>query len=94
LEEEAVTDQGRVMISAMLGATVGGLLGYLYLTESGRRVLDSLEPRLDDFMREFQRAQRTAEKARDTVGESWRSLTSLAGEAGRTWDERRSSSTH
>ena len=72
-------DRTKVLAATVLGALAGRLWGYLYLTASGRRVRDELEPRIDDFVREIRRAKRTAEKARASADESWHTLNELAG---------------
>jgi hypothetical protein len=72
-----VDDRTKVLAATVLGALAGGLWGYLYLTASGRRVRDELEPRIDDFVREIRRAKRTAEKARAAADESWHTLNEL-----------------
>ena len=36
-----------------MGAVAGGICGWLYLTEPGRRMRSQIEPKLDDFMREL-----------------------------------------
>src|SRR5688500_19779827 len=73
-----VTDSNRVAFASALGAVVGGLWGYLYLTESGRRFRMQLEPRIDDFLNEMHRMQGTVHKAREAAGESWASLQDIA----------------
>lgn len=75
------------------GAVVGGAVGYLYLTEAGRRVRSQLEPRLDEAMREMGRLRQTIGKAQSVAAEGWRSLNQLAGgEAHREWGTPRQSS--
>jgi hypothetical protein len=76
-----VDERSRVLIATCLGAVVGGVWGWLYMTEGGRRVRDQIEPRLDDFLNEITRMRGTVEKARTAANEGWRSLTDLAGGA-------------
>jgi hypothetical protein len=78
-----VDERSRVVMAALLGAVVGGLWGWLYMTESGRRVRDQIEPKLDDFMNELTRMRGTVEKARTAANEGWRSLNEVAGGQGR-----------
>jgi hypothetical protein len=82
------------MVMAMAGgAVVGGVIGYLYLTEGGRRVRSQLEPRLDEAMREIGRLRQTIGKAQSVAAEGWRSLNQLAGGEGpREWGTPRQSS--
>jgi hypothetical protein len=84
-EEAHVDDRSRVLIATLAGAVAGGVWGWLYMTESGRRVRDQIEPRLDDFMAELTRMRGTVEKARSAANEGWRSLGDIAGggESGR-----------
>jgi hypothetical protein len=74
-----VDDRSRVLMATLMGAVIGGVWGWLYLTEGGRRVRDQIEPRLDDFMKELARVRGTVEKARTAADEGWRSLTEIAG---------------
>ena len=72
-------DRSRVLAATVLGAVAGGALGYLYLTDSGRRLRSQIEPKLDDFMRELSSVRGTVEKARTAANEGWRSLNDIAG---------------
>lgn len=72
-------ERSRVLMSTLLGAIAGGLYGWLYLTESGRRVRDQIDPKLDDFMRELTRVRGTVDKARTAASEGWRSLGEVTG---------------
>lgn len=86
-------ERSRVLMAMMGGAVVGGLAGYLYFTESGRRVRSQLEPRLDEAMREIGRLRQTIGKAQSVAAEGWRSLNQLAGgEAQREWGGARQTS--
>jgi hypothetical protein len=76
-----VDERSRVLMATFLGAVVGGAWGWLYMTESGRRVRDQIEPRLDDFMHEVARVRGTVDKARSAANEGWRSLNEMAGGA-------------
>lgn len=75
-------DRSRVLTATVIGAIAGGVWGWLYLTEAGRRVRSQIEPKLDDFMRELQQARGTVEKARSAASEGWRSLNEMAGASG------------
>jgi hypothetical protein len=80
-KEADVDDRSRVLMATVIGAVAGGVWGWLYLTESGRRVRDQIEPRLDDFTTELTRMRGTVEKARTAANEGWRSLTDMTGGA-------------
>jgi hypothetical protein len=74
-----VDERSRVLMATCLGAVLGGVWGWLYLTEGGRRVRDQIEPKLDDVMRELTRVRGTVEKARNVANEGWRSLNDVTG---------------
>lgn len=78
-------DRSRVLMTTFLGAILGGVWGWLYLTESGRRVRDQIDPRLDDLVNEIARVRGTVEKARTAANEGWRSLSDIAGGAQGRW---------
>lgn len=79
LKEEHVDERSRVLMATFLGAVIGGVWGWLYLTEHGRRIRDQIEPKLDDFVGEISRVRGTVEKARTAANEGWRSLNDIAG---------------
>lgn len=72
-------ERSRVLMATLMGAAVGGVCGWLYMTENGRRVRDQIEPKLDDFMAELTRLRGTVEKATSAANEGWRSLNDVAG---------------
>jgi len=74
-----VDERSRVLMAALLGALAGGVWGWLYMTENGRRIRDQIEPKLDDFMNELTRMRGTVNKARSAASEGWRSLNDVAG---------------
>ena len=74
-------ERSRVLTATVLGAIAGGVWGWLYLTENGRRVRSQIEPKLDDFMRELSNVRGTVEKARSAANEGWRSLNEMANGA-------------
>ena len=78
-------ERSRVLMATFLGAVVGGVWGWLYMTESGRRIRDQIEPKLDDFMNEITRVRGTVEKARSAANEGWRSLGDITGGAQGRW---------
>jgi hypothetical protein len=77
-EEGIVNERSRVLMATCLGAVVGGVWGWLYLTEQGRRIRDQIEPKLDDFINEISRVRGTVDKARSAANEGWRSLNEMA----------------
>ena len=52
-------ERSRVLLATCMGAVIGGVWGWLYMTENGRRVRDQIEPKLDDVMRELTRVRGT-----------------------------------
>ena len=86
-----MTDANRVAWASALGAIVGGALGFLYLTESGRKFRLEIEPRIDDFLNEVNRMQGTVHKAREAAGESWASLQQIGNDVSRSDDPARQS---
>jgi len=80
-----VEERSRVLLTTMLGAIAGGLWGWLYMTEGGRRVRMQIEPKLDDFMRELAHVRGTVEKAKTAANEGWRSLNEITGGTQGRW---------
>ena len=78
-------ERSRVLAATVMGAVIGGVWGWLYMTENGRRVRDQIEPKLDDFVREIGRVRGTVEKARSAASEGWRSLNDVTGGAQGRW---------
>jgi hypothetical protein len=72
-----VDDRSRVLLSVCLGAIAGGLGGYLFLTEDGRRVRERLEPGMDDLLREMRHLKSAVEKARLAAQEGWAAIEDL-----------------
>lgn len=83
-KEADVDERSRVLMATVLGAVAGGVWGWLYMTENGRRVRDQIEPKLDDFMNELTRMRGTVDKARTAANEGWRSLNDVAGGGGQS----------
>jgi hypothetical protein len=84
-KEADVDERSRVLTATLLGAVVGGVWGWLYMTEGGRRVREQIEPRLDDFMNELARMRGTVDKARTAANESFRTLNEVTGGAQGRW---------
>ena len=72
-------ERSKVMMSALLGAIAGGVYGWLYMTENGRRMRDQIEPKLDDFVNELTRVRGTVDKAKSAASEGWLSLNEVTG---------------
>jgi hypothetical protein len=80
-----VDERSRVLMATCLGAVVGGVWGWLYMTENGRQIREQIEPKLDDFVSELTRVRGTVDKARAAASEGWRSLNDVAGAAQGRW---------
>lgn len=78
-KEADVDERSKVLMATLVGAVAGGVYGWLYMTEHGRRVRDQIEPKLDDFMGELTKVRGTVEKARTAANEGWRSLNEVTG---------------
>jgi hypothetical protein len=61
---------------------IGGMAGYLFFTEHGRRVRRQIEPALDDFARELMSFRTTVQKAAGVANEGWQLLNQALGEGG------------
>lgn len=92
-------ERSQVLLSTLLGATVGAILGGLYLTERGRRVREQIDPALDGFVTEIERVRGTVDKARAAAQEGRRAFddamaaatapeSSDAGDGKTTWAAR------
>ncbi|NQW03803.1 MAG: YtxH domain-containing protein [Acidobacteria bacterium] len=64
---DAVSDRTSILLGALAGAVVGGCMGYLFLTDEGRRLREDLEPRLADLATEVERARSLVKNARANV---------------------------
>ena len=84
-KEATVDERARVLTATFLGAVIGGVWGWLYLTESGRRVRDQIDPRLDAFIGEITKVRGTVQKARTAADEGWRSLSEMTGSGQGRW---------
>jgi gas vesicle protein len=74
-----VTDR-QALATTLVGAALGGLAGFLFFTERGRRVRREIEPALEDFVRELSSLRGTVQRAADVAGESWRLLNDMVRE--------------
>lgn len=73
-------DRGRVLGATLLGAAIGGLAGYLFLTESGRTLRQELEPKLDNVLAEIRRLRVAILKVKEAAREGHQSLNEVLGE--------------
>jgi hypothetical protein len=85
-----VNERTVIVLSAIVGAVVGGSAGFLLLTERGRVIAREFEPRVDELARDLAALQRTASRAAAAAQEGWRALHDAA--ASQQWNEPRASS--
>jgi hypothetical protein len=78
--EARVNENSRAIAAALTGAVIGGIAGYLFFTEHGRRVRRSIEPALDDIARELNNFRGTIQRAAGVAGEGWKLLNDALGE--------------
>lgn len=72
-----MTERGQILLAACLGAMAGGLAGYLFLTEDGRRVRERLEPGMEDLAREVRRLRGAMDSARVAAREGLAAIDDL-----------------
>jgi hypothetical protein len=75
-------DNSRAIAATLVGAVVGGLAGYLFFTDHGRRVRRQIEPAIDDFARELMSFRATVQKAAGVANEGWKLLNDALGDSG------------
>jgi len=81
-----VNERTVVVLSAIAGAALGGLAGFLFLTDRGRELRRDLEPRVDEFAREVATLQGTLARARAAAADGWRMVSEAgAGASARDW---------
>jgi gas vesicle protein len=88
-----MNERSVVVLGAIVGAALGGMAGYLFLTERGRQLRADLEPRLDDLLRDLGSLQNTVSRARDAAAEGFRVIGDVTGEQ-RRWSERGQAAAH
>ena len=73
----------RALTASLVGAVIGGVAGYLFFTDEGRRLRRQIEPALDDIARELNSFRSTIGKAAGVANEGWKLLNDAIGESGR-----------
>jgi gas vesicle protein len=80
-EEACVSENTKAMAAAIVGAVIGGVAGYLFLTENGRTLRRrQIEPALEDLARELSGFSATLQKATGIASEGWKLIGDALGE--------------
>jgi len=79
-----VNDNSKAVAASVVGAVIGGMAGYLFFTEAGRRLRREIEPALDDIAHELNSFRSTVAKAAGVASEGWKLLNEAIGEDTRT----------
>ena len=74
-------NNSRAVAATLVGAVIGGLAGYLFFTDQGRRLRRYLEPALDDFVRELSSFRTTVQKAAGAANDGWKLLNDALGDS-------------
>lgn len=72
-----MSERSRVVTAACVGAAIGGIWGWLYMTGNGRRLRDRIEPKLDRFRDELAHVQAAGENAKAAIAEGHQLLTAI-----------------
>jgi hypothetical protein len=73
----------RDMAVTIVGAVIGGVAGYLFFTEHGRRVQREIQSALEDVSRELMSFRNTVQTAAGVANEGWKLLNDALGEGGK-----------
>ncbi len=74
----------QAITASFVGAVIGGVVGYLVLTEDGRTLRREVAPALEDLVEELTGLRSTVQKVAGMASDSWRQLTDSLGESERT----------
>jgi phosphoserine aminotransferase len=78
-----MTERSRVLTAACAGAVIGGICGWVYLTERGRKVRSQVETVIDRLADEIKQTRETSEKAKFALDEGRRLVTDVKASIGR-----------
>jgi len=67
-------DNSRIVTATLVGAAVGGAVGYLFFTEHGRTACGRMETALEGFSRDFTKFRNTVLQVAEVASEGWRLL--------------------
>jgi gas vesicle protein len=75
-----VDDRAKVALGTLLGAAIGGAVGFLLFTERGRAVRAEVGPRLNDLLDEARHLQVRIESLRESARREWGAVKAFAGD--------------
>ena len=75
-------DRSRVVLGMLVGAAVGGVVGFLLYTESGRRLRSGLRPQLEGIVDEAKWLRGTVDRIREVASDGWESVSEFFADAG------------
>jgi uncharacterized membrane-anchored protein YhcB (DUF1043 family) len=81
--ENSIMNDSRAVGVSLVGAVIGGIVGYLVFTGHGRRLRRQLESALDDIARELDSIRSTVRKTVRVANESLAMLNEAFGEGRR-----------
>jgi gas vesicle protein len=70
-----------VLIGLVAGAIAGGVAGWLYLSDEGKRLRDQIEPQLGEFAERAGALGARAERLQRVAREGWRTVQEVAARA-------------
>jgi hypothetical protein len=73
-------DNVRIAMASAVGALLGGVAGYLFLTERGRETRLQIAPAMEELKQELASFGRSLEGASGIAREGWKLLQELAAE--------------
>jgi hypothetical protein len=87
-------DNIRIAAASAVGALLGGVAGFLFLTERGRSVRREMGPALEDLREEIAGFGKSLEGASGIAREGWKFIQELAAEPPTRFPGPRSSVSH
>ena len=82
-DENSIMNNSRAAGVSLVGAVIGGIVGYLVFTGHGRRLRRQLESALDDIAHELHSIRSTVQKAVKVANDSLDMLNEALGEGRR-----------
>lgn len=67
-----MSERAQIVAASVIGAVLGGIVGYLFLTENGRALRRNFEPGLEEAARELRRVTGTMLGAAGAAREGWK----------------------